>query len=578
MSALTITNSSITGNTASNGPGGGILAAGTVNSITGCTFSGNSATGDGGALAISSNASLLDCTLSGNTAGQDGGAIAIFDPFATLYATNSTLAGNKATGDAGAIYNASSLVFLTNSTVSGNSAGTSGGIDTTVDSINGPPFFSVGQTTLNNTIVAGNTVGSTPSDLSGSPVQSASSHNLIGDSSTAGGLTNGVNGNIVGKNPLLSALGNYGGATQTMALLPGSPAIDAGNNALAIDPSNSNAALTTDQRGQGYARLVNSIVDIGAYESEGFTIAATSGTPQSTDVNTPFANPLKVTVTAYDPLLTNLAGGIVTFRAPTTGASATFSSLTATLAADGTASVTATANSTVGGPYNVTTSASGITAPASFALTNKSAVITPVFSNLSGPTIIYYSLFTVLSGKLSSGALIPPGSVTITLNGTRQTVSIKSGGSFSAIFFTGFLKAGTYTVQYAYAGSGNFAPVTTSSTLKVTYKIDLGFDNDHSYKAGSTIPVEFEVADAFGQDVNNTATSATATAIALASSPNIILPVPAGSSAGGKFSPDRDYDDYSLNLKTTGLNPGTYLLYFNISGDPITHSLTFVIK
>ena len=58
-----------------------------------------------------------------------------------------------------------------------------------------------------------------------------------------------------------------------MALLPGSPAIDAGNNALIP------AGVTTDQR--GLPRIVNGIVDIGAFESSGFTIAVTSGSGQS---------------------------------------------------------------------------------------------------------------------------------------------------------------------------------------------------------------------------------------------------------------------------------------------------------
>ena len=60
-------------------------------------------------------------------------------------------------------------------------------------------------------------------------------NNLIDDAANAGGLSNGSNGNIVGVNPLLSALGNYGGPTQTMALLPGSPAIDAGDTAPGVD-------------------------------------------------------------------------------------------------------------------------------------------------------------------------------------------------------------------------------------------------------------------------------------------------------------------------------------------------------
>ena len=69
-----------------------------------------------------------------------------------------------------------------------------------------------------------------------------------------------------------------------MALLPGSPAIDAGNNALIP------AGVTTDQR--GLSRIVNGVVDIGAFESSGFTIAVTSGSGQSTGVLTAFPAPL----------------------------------------------------------------------------------------------------------------------------------------------------------------------------------------------------------------------------------------------------------------------------------------------
>ena len=63
-----------------------------------------------------------------------------------------------------------------------------------------------------------------------------------------------------------------------MALLPGSPAIDAGSNATAVD-ANGNP-LTTDQRGS--PRTVNGTVDIGAVESQGYTLAPVTGsTPQT---------------------------------------------------------------------------------------------------------------------------------------------------------------------------------------------------------------------------------------------------------------------------------------------------------
>ena len=89
--------------------------------------------------------------------------------------------------------------------------------------------------------------GATPDDISGT-VSSTSAYNLIGTGGS-GGLVNGDNGNQVGvANPGLDPLANNGGPTQTIALLPGSPAIDAGSNALAVDPT-TGQPLTTDQRG-----------------------------------------------------------------------------------------------------------------------------------------------------------------------------------------------------------------------------------------------------------------------------------------------------------------------------------------
>ena len=128
-------------------------------------------------------------------------------------------------------------------------------------------------------------------------------NNLIG-TGAAGGLANGVNGNLVGvTNPLLAPLGNYGGPTQTMALLPGSPAINAGTNGPGIP--------TTDQRGLGRVGAV----DIGAFESQGFTLTLVAGsTPQTANIGTAFANPLAVSVTANNPV-EPVNGGVVTFVA-----------------------------------------------------------------------------------------------------------------------------------------------------------------------------------------------------------------------------------------------------------------------
>ena len=71
-------------------------------------------------------------------------------------------------------------------------------------------------------------------------------------------------------NPMLGPLQDNGGPTETMALLPGSPAIGAGNANLAVVANG--VPLQSDQRGQGYPRTTNGTVDIGAHESETWTI------------------------------------------------------------------------------------------------------------------------------------------------------------------------------------------------------------------------------------------------------------------------------------------------------------------
>ena len=121
-----------------------------------------------------------------------------------------------------------------------------------------------GTVTLGNTIVAGNTATTSGPDASGT--FASQGHNLIGktDGST-GWVGSDLTGTIAAPlNPLLAPLGNYGGPTQTMALLPGSPAIDAGSNALIP------GGVTTDQRGD--PRIVNSTVDIGAFDEQGYTL------------------------------------------------------------------------------------------------------------------------------------------------------------------------------------------------------------------------------------------------------------------------------------------------------------------
>ena len=123
---------------------------------------------------------------------------------------------------------------------------------TTANDGGGLAQSSTGTARLENTIIAGNFKGASPgttaSDISG---EVSGGYNLIGTGGS-GGLFNGLTDNQVGvADARLGPLANNGGPTQTHALLSDSPALDVGGITVA------NAGLTTDQRGIGFARIVD---------------------------------------------------------------------------------------------------------------------------------------------------------------------------------------------------------------------------------------------------------------------------------------------------------------------------------
>ncbi len=218
------------------------------------------------------------------------------------------IGGSNGGAYGGALWVGGGIAVLINSTVADNGVadgGLGGGLD-----------VSTGTATLDNTIVALNVTGSggsgSASDIAGT-VASDSAYNLIGVGGS-GGLADGINGNQVGvANPGLdpNGLQNNGGPTQTIALLPGSPAIGAGSDSI---PGVS--VPTTDQRG---IKRPTDHIDIGAFQDRGFQLTLVAGSsPQRTAVNTAFPNAMAVTVTS--PYGDPVAGGVISFAVSPTQA------------------------------------------------------------------------------------------------------------------------------------------------------------------------------------------------------------------------------------------------------------------
>jgi hypothetical protein len=141
------------------------------------------------------------------------------------------------------------MLTLQNSTLAGNSAGDRGG-----GIYNDDPS----ALNLSNTLIAHSLSGGDCRNVAGGAI--ANDHNLMrsGLITDTCGITDGVGGSRIGVDPLLGPLANNGSPCPTHALLPGSPAIDAGNNA---------TCMATDQR--GVARPQGAACDIGAIESTG---------------------------------------------------------------------------------------------------------------------------------------------------------------------------------------------------------------------------------------------------------------------------------------------------------------------
>ncbi|MEX2317165.1 MAG: choice-of-anchor Q domain-containing protein [Pirellulales bacterium] len=239
-----------------NGAGGAIYSFGHL-TVDRVYISDNYGGYTGGIYQSGGTITVSNSTIANNYGYSTGGGISLTSS-AVGKILNTTISGNSAAYGAAGLFVGSSTLDIINCTVTGNSAAYAGG-----------GIYATSSTvTMHNTIVAGNTL------TSGSYVdvygvfQSSSSHNLIGVIDGSSGLASSTSFYGTESNPLnagLTALGNYGGPTLTHALLEGSAAIDAGDDAIAAM-----CGLLTDQRGEDRIDdgdgSSGERIDIGAFE------------------------------------------------------------------------------------------------------------------------------------------------------------------------------------------------------------------------------------------------------------------------------------------------------------------------
>ncbi|MBN8727485.1 MAG: hypothetical protein J0H15_07245 [Xanthomonadales bacterium] len=246
--------------------GGGVNAFGLR--VEDSTFSGNSVVNSGGAmdvgggaLSVRGSAVITGSTIEGNHAGMVGGGVVQrggIPGVSHLEIANSTVSQNTA-----GMYGAGLVIIdgltMRNSTVAFNA------VDETSPFGIGGVLIGSNETTgayaIHSSIISNNEAGDQTwfaADLAVAFADSkptiAGSANLIGE--TSGAL---LPADTLGADPLLLPLADNGGATRTHALGEGSPAVDAGNNAM---------GLPFDQRGPHHARVYGPAADIGAFEAQ----------------------------------------------------------------------------------------------------------------------------------------------------------------------------------------------------------------------------------------------------------------------------------------------------------------------
>jgi hypothetical protein len=286
-----------------------------------------------------------------------------------------------------------------------------------------------------------------------------------------------------------------------------------------------------------------------------------------------------ITITPATPTVT-VTGGTFTYNAQTHAASAT---------------VTGVGGATVIGTTVITYSPGGASAPVTAGSYGVSAAFTSGDSNYTngsgaGTVVISQATPTVsvsssanpsilgqtvsFTATVSAVAGSPTGKVQFTLDGSNfgSPVSLSAAGKATSGSISS-LAIGGHAMKAIYLGDTNFKSVTVTLTQDVTYQVKALYPQSTKNNSGASVPIKVEILNYAGTDLSSASIVVTLASVALSPSP-----APGAQPAGSfTFMPSTSGNFYQYNVKTTGYPKATYTVHFTIAGDPIVHTVQFVI-
>ena len=243
--------------------GGAVAATGPL-SISGSSIENNTAIDDGGAVHTTSALSVDRSSLLNNQSADEGGAIAAEGGGTEVVVTSSTISGNTATGSGGAIHILDenptkfrvlhSTVYNNHADSDGDGSGSGGGI-----------YMFDGVLALEHSIIGGNSDNGIAPDIDNVNLFAVPTilarYSLVENAN--GTSVTQIGPNLFGLDPMLEPLADNGGPTLTHEPLSASPVLNAGNPEIPFP-------VEFDQRGLGFRRIQEQVIDIGAVETGGF--------------------------------------------------------------------------------------------------------------------------------------------------------------------------------------------------------------------------------------------------------------------------------------------------------------------